>query len=86
MSRDRRIRIAMVVCAVIVICAVIAASAGIFSASGIGGYADADKYTVAAVERSASARHPAISVLKQLARNKRCYFASYTLYFPERAV
>lgn len=50
MSRDQKIKIAMVICAVIVLCAVIITSTGWFSSSGIGGYANAEKYTAGATE------------------------------------
>ena len=50
MSRDQKIKIAMVICAVIVLCAVIITSTGMFNGTGIGGYANADKYTAGPAE------------------------------------
>ena len=50
MNRDQKIKIAMIICAVIVLCAVIITSTGIFGSAGIGTYANADKYTAGGTE------------------------------------
>ena len=50
MSRDQKIKIAMIVCAVVLLCTVIITSTGMFNAAGIGGYANAEQYTAGAAE------------------------------------
>ena len=50
MNRDQKIKIAMIICAMIVLCAVIITSTGIFGSAGIGTYANADKYTAGGTE------------------------------------
>ena len=50
MTRDQKIKIAMVICAVVLLCAVIITSTGLFSLAGISGYADAEKYTAGGTE------------------------------------
>ena len=52
MSRDQKIKIAMVVCVVVLACAVVITTTGMFNTSGIGGYANADQYTAGDTELS----------------------------------
>ena len=50
MTRDQKIKIAMVICATVLLCAVIITSTGMLNTTGIGGYANADQYTAGTAE------------------------------------
>lgn len=50
MTRDQKIKIAMVICATVLLCAVIITSTGMLNTTGIGGYANADQYTAGDAE------------------------------------
>ena len=45
MSRDQKIKIAMIICGMVLACALILSFTGGFGVAGLGGYANADKYT-----------------------------------------
>ena len=57
MSRDQKIKIAMVVCATVLLCAVIITSTGMLKTTGIGGYAHADQYTAGSAEITESVKN-----------------------------
>ena len=57
MSRDQKIKIGMVICAVVLVCTVIITATGMFGSSGIGGYADAGKYTAGAAKITGTVRN-----------------------------
>lgn len=57
MNRDQKIKIAMVVCAVVLACAVILTATGWFGGGGFGSYANADKYTAGGTEISETVKN-----------------------------
>lgn len=50
MSRDQKIKIAMIICGMVLACAVILTFTGGFGVAGLGSYANADKYTAGETE------------------------------------
>ena len=50
MSRDQKIKIAMVICGMVLACALILNFTGGFGTQGLGSYANADKYTAGETE------------------------------------
>ena len=57
MTRDQKIRIAMIICGTVLACAVIITATGMFSGTSVGGYANADKYTAGDTEITGKVRN-----------------------------
>ena len=57
MTRDQKIRIAMVICAVVLVCAVIISATGLLKGSGLEGYSHAEKYTAGETEIEGKVRN-----------------------------
>ena len=57
MTRDQKIRIAMVICAVVLVCAVIISATGLLKGSVLEGYSHAEKYTAGETEIEGKVRN-----------------------------